>query len=366
MTLLNDMFDKGGQSPWMDNIKRSWLKDGTLKSYVDRGIRGVTSNPTIFTKAIEASSDYDEQFFSLVEKGMTVEECYWELVKTDITDALNILDPVYESSNGADGFVSIEVAPTLANDSTKTLEMAKMLSTEISKHNLLVKIPATREGLLPIKEMIKDGRSVNVTLIFSVKRYKEVIDAYLSGLEERVANGVVDLSNVSSVASFFVSRVDTEVDKRLDAIGSDLALSLRGKTAVSQAKLAYELFKEEFYSPRFESLKKYGARLQRPLWASTSTKNPNYDGLIYVNNLIGANTVNTMPDSTVNTFLDHGKVENVIEKDLDLAYKHLQDIKDVGIDIDNVTEQLENEGVESFRGSFEELLGQLENKAKSH
>ncbi len=363
MTKLNDLFEHGGQSPWLDNIRRSWIQDGTLSELVNKGIRGLTSNPTIFTKAIEGSADYDEQFYGLIKDGLTVEAAYWELVKTDINGALDILSKTYDNSNGRDGFVSIEVSPLLARDTENTLKMAVELNKVINKPNLLVKIPATKEGLPAITEMIAEGRSVNITLIFSLERYGEVIDAYMSGLEKSIESGETDLSKTASVASFFVSRVDTEVDKRLLAVGGDKAQSLMGKAAVAQAKLAYELFQERFSSSRWLEIEKYGAQVQRPLWASTSTKNPSYPDLLYVDNLIGPSTVNTMPDNTVEAFLDHGKVKTTVNSGIDEVKSELAEIESLGISMAEVTDLLEQEGIDSFRNSFVELLDTLGKKA---
>ncbi len=365
MSKLIELYQNCKQSPWLDNIRRSWLKDGSLSDLIGSGIRGVTSNPTIFTNAIESSDLYNDQFLTLTNKGMSVEQAYWELVKTDINDALEILEPVFQESNGKDGFVSIEVSPELAYNTEATLKMAKDLHDEIDKENLLVKIPATKEGLLAIEEMIYLGKSVNVTLIFSIERYQEVIDAYLKGLERRVQSGITDLSNVNSVASFFVSRLDTLVDKTLENNSDKKAADLLGKTAVSQAKIAYQLFKSNFNADRYVKLTKYNANVQRPLWASTSTKNPNYDDLLYVNSLIGPDTVNTMPDSTVEAFLSHGIPESTVESNLEEAKANLNSLDTLGIDMHQVTQELEDQGVESFKKSFLELLDVLDKKLKN-
>lgn len=365
MTKLIELYQKCGQSPWLDNIKRSWLNDSTLEDLIKKGVRGVTSNPTIFAKAIEGSTDYDQQFQALISAGNTVEEAYWALTKDDITRALELFDPLYHESDKTDGYVSIEVSPELAYDETQTLAQAIALSEEINKPNLLVKIPATKPGLGAIREMITEGRNVNVTLIFSLERYREVIDAYISGLEARVNLGVADLSDVFSVASFFVSRLDTEADKRLDQINTKEALELKGKLAIAQAKLAYQIYLEEFSSPRFEALKPLNARPQRPLWASTSTKNPSYPDLLYVNNLIGPNTINTMPDNTLNAFLDHGIIEETITKDIDQAAELLKRAEEIGLNIKEITDLLEQQGVESFKASYEEVLRVLAAKKES-
>ncbi len=374
MTTLQSMFSAQRQSPWLDNIKRSYLTGGTLAALVKAGIRGVTSNPTIFAKAIEEGDDYDEQFRPLAA-AKPVEEAYWELAIQDITGALDLLRPVYDESAGTDGFVSIEVGPHLAYDTDATIAEARSLHQRIDQPNLLVKIPATAEGLPAIQQMISEGRSINVTLIFSLERYADVIEAYLSGLEAFVAGGASpeQVSRVASVASFFVSRVDTEVDRRLDALASagpagpahspaDLA-PLYGTAAVAQAKLAYQLFGERFSGSRWENLAARGAQVQRPLWASTSTKNPAYPDLKYVDGLIGPDTVNTMPDSTVNAFLDHGTVGRTVDQDVPGARAALDRLAAVGIDMTDVTRLLEEEGVASFSKSFDELMQVLSDKA---
>lgn len=274
MTKLQRLYAEHGQSPWLDNLTRGYLCDGTLARMVADGIRGVTANPTIFAKAIEASADYDEQFSSLAAAGWSVQDAYWELVVADITAALAVLRPVFDAADGTDGFVSVEVAPELVRDTMATIDAARGLHQRIDQPNLFVRIPATAQGVPAVEAMIAEGRSINITLIFSLTRYAEVIEAYLSGLEA-FTDGGGDPARVYSVASFFVSRVDTEVDQRFEAIGTDEALGLRGQAAVAQAKLAYRLFTERFSGPRWQRLARLGAaHLQRPLWASTSTKNP--------------------------------------------------------------------------------------------
>ncbi|MET0913422.1 MAG: transaldolase, partial [Acidimicrobiales bacterium] len=268
MEHLIRLFEEQGQSPWLDNITRGFITSGQLAAYRDDGIRGLTSNPTIFQKAIEGSAEYDEQFRTLALDDRPVLDDYWALVLQDIRSALEVFAPLHHSSQGADGFVSVEVAPDLAHDTEGTVEAARRLHDTIEQPNLFVKIPATAEGVPAIRQMISEGRSINVTLIFSLERYAEVMEAYLSGLEAYEG----DLSRVASVASFFISRVDTEVDRRLEAIGSPEALALRGQAAVAQGKLAYQQFRATFSGPRWEALGARGARVQRPLWASTSTK----------------------------------------------------------------------------------------------
>ncbi|MFN8038125.1 MAG: transaldolase [Acidimicrobiales bacterium] len=364
MTRLQDLHEQGGQSPWLDNLKRGWITSGELQHWVDRGVRGITSNPTIFQKAIEGNADYDAQLRELVGAGEDVTASYWDLVTRDIRDALAILRPVHDASGGEDGYVSVEVSPELAHDTDGTITAARHLNELIDQPNLLVKIPGTLEGLPAIQQMISEGRSVNVTLLFSNERYEAVIEAYLSGLEAFVAGGG-DPSTVSSVASFFVSRVDTETDRRLEAVGTPEALALRGKAAVANAQLAYQTFLDRFAGPRWEALAAKGARLQRPLWASTSTKNPDYPDTLYVDTLIGPNTVNTMPDKTLDDFDDHGTVARTVDADVEGARAVLASLAEVGVDLADVTATLETEGVASFSKSFDELLGALSAKADS-
>jgi transaldolase len=348
-----------GQSPWLDNLRRGWLTGGELADWVDRGIRGLTSNPSIFQKAISSGTDYDEQFSDLIAGGTSVGDAYWDLVTSDIKGALQLLRPVYDSSDAIDGYVSVEVAPDLARDSAGTEAAARHLHTTIDEPNLYVKIPGTAEGLAPIEAMIAEGRSINVTLIFSLDRHAEVMEAYLSGLEAHEG----DLSRVSSVASFFISRVDTEVDRRLDEFGTDAALALRGKTAVAQGQVAYQQFLATFSGPRWEALAARGARVQRPLWASTSTKNPAYPDTSYVDLLIGPDTVNTMPEETIDAFLDHGTVARTVDADPAAAHAVLSAVTAVGVDLDDVGRVLEEQGVAAFAKSFDELLGALDTKA---
>ncbi|MGD0873799.1 MAG: transaldolase [Acidimicrobiales bacterium] len=370
MTRLQDLYDHGGQSPWLDNLNRAYLTSGHLADLVSSGVRGLTTNPTIMAKAIAASSDYDEQFSAALADGQTVDEAYWDLVIADVTGALGVLRPVYDESHGGDGFVSIEVSPRLAHDTDATIESARQLHERIDQPNLLVKIPATREGLGAIRAVIAEGRSVNVTLIFSLERYREVVEAYLSGLEELLGKAG-DLSKVASVASFFVSRVDTEVDRRLEQTARQdtgyptgaLALGLCGKAAVAQARLAYEAYLELFTGPRWAALEKAGARPQRPLWASTSTKNPAYPDLVYVDTLIAHNTVNTMPEDTLNHFLDHGNLQLISDADFAQASATFASLAECGIDMGDVAAVLETEGVAAFAASFDDLLGKLQDKA---
>ncbi|MEO5680325.1 MAG: transaldolase [Acidimicrobiales bacterium] len=361
MTTLHRLFDEQGQSPWLDNLKRGYFKDGTLQRLVDQGIRGVTSNPTIFQKAIAASDDYDEQFAEATRR-LGVEDAYWELVIDDIRHACDVLRPVFDQSRGADGHVSIEVAPALARDTDGTRREARSMWARVDRPNLMIKIPGTVEGLPAVRSSIAEGISVNVTLIFGVPRYGEVVEAYVAGVEDHLAAGG-DLSGVRSVASFFVSRVDVEVDRRLRTIGTDGASALLGTAAVNQAKLAYELFQQRFATSRWGALQEHGAHAQRPLWASTSTKDPSYPDLLYVDSLIGPGTVNTMPDATIAGFLDHGTVARTVDRDLDQARAGWAALAEVGIDVDDVARTLVEEGVASFSKSYDELLAALTDKA---
>ncbi len=357
------LYDEQGQSAWLDNLKRGYITSGQLVAIRDGGVRGLTSNPSIFQKAIQDSSDYDEQFAALRSEGNTIVEDYWSLVIRDIHSACDVFSKVYDGSDGVDGYVSVEVDPGLAHDGPGTEAAARDLHTQINRRNLMVKIPGTEEGLAPIEQMISEGRSINVTLIFSLDRYSKVIEAYLAGLERLAADPDADLSKVASVASFFISRVDSEVDRRLDAIGSDEALALRGKAAVAQAKLAYDLFVEAFSGPRWDALAARRARVQRPLWASTSTKNPAFPDTLYVDELIGPDTVNTLPDNTLEAFADHGTVARRIDADVDVARAVWDALPRVGVDMDDVAAQLEREGVSSFQKAFDELITALETKS---
>ena len=360
--VLKRLSSEHGQSPWLDNLQRGYLTSGNLVSLVERGVRGLTSNPTIFQKAIQGSSDYDEQFRSEIMKGSSARDAYWELVLQDIHGALDVFANLYAQSNGADGFVSVEVDPSLAHDTSGTLSAARLLHERISRPNVMIKIPATQAGLPAIREMIAEGRNVNVTLIFSLSRYQDVMDAYIDGLEQRMASGS-PVSNISSVASFFISRVDNEIDKRLDALGTPAALALRGTAAVNQARLAYAAFQKTFSGPRWDALVKAGASVQRPLWASTSTKNPAYPDTMYVDQLIGPDTVNTLPDATLEAFADHGTLERTIDQNIGVSRRQWAELAMNAIDVDEIAAQLEAEGVASFIKSFDELIGVLEDKA---
>lgn len=361
MGTLHDLYREQGQSPWLDNLKREWLQSGEIARWVERGVRGITSNPSIFQKAIASGDGYTHQLAELTAAGSSVEDSYWALVVQDIEDALELLRPVHEESAGGDGFVSVEVSPALARDTEGTMTQARELWDRIARPNLLVKIPATVEGLPAIRRMIAEGRSINVTLIFSLERYTQVMEAYLAGLEDAVDAGVEDLSTISSVASFFISRVDTEVDRRLDSVGTPEALALRGRAAVAQGQLAYAAFGETFAGPRWEALAARGARVQRPLWASTSTKNPDLPDTLYVDTLIGPDSVNTLPDATLEAFDDHGTVARTVDADPDAARRTWAELGGI-VDLADVAAVLEAEGVTAFEKSFDELLGVLETR----
>jgi transaldolase len=362
MSTLERLDADYGQSPWLDNLTRGYLHDGTLARMVADGIRGVTANPTIFSKAIVGSADYDEQFSAPTAEDRSLEDALWQLAVDDVTAALALPRPVFDASGGTDGFVSLEVAAELARDTRVTVAAARALHERIAAPNLFVKIPATAEGVPAIQAMIAEGRSINITLIFSLARYEEVIEAYLSGLDAFVEGGG-DAATVHSVASFFVSRVDTEVDRRLETASTDQALALRGQAAVAQAKLAYRLFRDRFCGPRWQRLAGLGAHVQRPLWASTSTKNPAYPDTRYVDELIGPDTVNTLPEVTIAAFADHGTLARTIDTGVDEAAAVMRRLAAVGVEMDDVGLTLENQGVASFHTSYQEVLAALAAKA---
>ncbi len=363
MDRLNHLYFEHGQSPWLDNLKRSYLTSGKLRDLVAAGVRGLTSNPTIFQKAIQGSADYDEQQRVLVESGTSIIDQYWAMVLADINGALDEFAQLYTSSFAGDGYVSVEVAPGLAHDSHGTEVAARALHMKIDRPNLMVKIPGTEEGLPAIRQMVAEGRNINVTLIFSLDRYQKVMDANIDGLEQYAGTVDADPARVASVASFFISRVDSEVDARLAAIGTPEALALRGKAAIAQAKLAYQAFRHTFSGPRWEALAAEGAVVQRPLWASTSTKNPAYPDTMYVDELIGPDTVNTLPDATIEAFDDHGTAARTIDEGVTHAELIWRQLADVGVDMDDVASKLERDGVASFQKSFNDLLEALNTKA---
>jgi transaldolase len=358
VTPLQELHDRFGQSPWLDDLQRPSISSGELARWIDQGVRGVTSNPTIFAKAMAGSDCYDEQISDLLSRGVEVADAYWRLAETDVGDAADVFRPLYDRSGGADGYVSIEVSPALATRTDDTVASALEICRSLDRPNVFIKVPATAEGVPAIRRLVGQGVNVNVTLIFGLDRYEAVMEAYLAGLEDLLATGGSP-AGVASVASFFVSRVDTEVDNRLEAIGTPEALALRGKAGVAQAQVAYQRFGHRFQGERWEHLAAAGARVQRPLWASTSTKNAAYPDTLYVDNLIGPDTVNTLPEATLKAFADHGHLARTIDADPAAAKQTLADLAAVGIDLDDVTAKLEHEGVASFSKSFDEVIATL-------
>lgn len=347
-----------GQSIWYDNIRRAILESGEMQQMIDAGVLGMTSNPTIFEKAIGGSSDYDAEMRRLAAEGKTTEEIYETLTVGDIRRAADLLQPVYEATNGVDGYISLEVSPTLAHNTTGTIQDAKRLYNLVGRPNVMIKVPATPAGIPAVEALIGVGINVNVTLIFSLAAYQAVMEAYLRGLEHFAASGG-DLRRVASVASFFVSRVDSAVDKILETKGEK---SLLGKAAVANAKAAYAQFHKTFGAERWAKLHAAGARVQRPLWASTGTKNPAYSDVLYVDELIGPDTVNTVPPATLDALLDHGTPKRTLDQNLDEAYAVLERLKELGIDMSQVTQKLLDDGVEAFLKSFESLMDTISRK----
>jgi transaldolase len=352
-----------GQAVWFDTLSRDLVHTGELKKMMDEdAVTGVTSNPTIFQKALSSGEAYDEDLKKLLEETDDPSKIFFSLALQDIRDAADALKPAYDASNGVDGYVSMEVEPGIAYDTVKTFEQARWIATEVDRPNLMVKIPATMAGLPAIEDCTAKGTSINITLIFSLERYKAVVEAYLRGLERLVASGG-DPSNVASVASFFVSRVDSEADKRLDAVGHP---ELQGKLAIANAKLAYQHYLQEFSSERWAYLEGKGATKQRCLWASTSTKNPDYRDVMYVEELIGPETVNTMPLETIRAFQDHGEVRgDTVLEGVDEARALLAKLAEVGVDYDDVTDTLEEEGVQKFSDSFDQIVDSIREKRAS-
>jgi len=348
-----------GQSIWLDFIDRAIIANGKLKSLIDDdGVRGVTSNPAIFEKAITSSSDYDDQIRSLVETDKSNEELFFELAITDIQNAADLFKGVYDEANGGDGFVSLEVSPFLALDTEGTIKQAAELWKEVDRKNVMIKIPGTQPGLAAIRQSIAKGININVTLLFGLPRYEAVAEAYISGLEDHLAAGH-SIGHIASVASFFLSRIDVLVDPMLDEKGLG---DLKGEIAIASAKKAYEIYKRIFSGERWEKLAAQGAKPQRLLWASTSSKNPAFRDVKYVEALIGPDTVDTVPLETIEAFRDHGNAANTLEDDLDKATEALDRLKAGGIDIDKITQQLEDEGIEKFNKPFEKLLNAIEDQ----
>jgi transaldolase len=353
-----------GQSIWLDYIERGMVQSGELRRWVEQGLAGVTSNPTIFQQAIAKSPAYRDELQRLVASDKDAKTIFETLAIADIQAAADVLRPVYEEQNRRDGFVSIEVAPDLAYDTEGTIAEARRLFTTVNRPNVMVKVPATRPGVGAVAQLISDGLNINVTLIFGLERYAAVKEAYLQGLEARLVAGKA-VDHIASVASFFVSRVDTNVDSKLEKLathnGSQPKL-LMGKAAVANAKLAYAQFQEKFSGTRWEMLAGAGAQLQRPLWASTSTKNPSYPELLYVDSLIGPHTVNTLPLKTLEAFLDHGVVAPALTQGVDEARQIFKKLADLGIEMERVADELEVDGVQKFADSYTELLQAIEQK----
>jgi transaldolase len=362
-----------GQSVWYDNIDRTQLVSGQFKRLLDEdGVVGVTANPTIFQKSVSHGDAYDEQMTQLIKEGKSTGEIYEALVIQDICIVADLLRPIYDRTNGQDGYVSLEVSPDLAHDTEGTLSEVRRFWKLVNRPNLLIKIPGTPEGIPAIRESLSEGININITLIFSIENYRQVVDAYLSALEDRNAEGK-DIGHIASVASFFVSRVDTLVDKLLedkikatsDSAEQQKLKALEGKAAIANARLVYQDFKQLFSTPRFETLKHSGAHVQRPLWASTSTKNPAYRDVLYAEELIGPDTVDTMPLETIENFRDHGRVSLTIENNIPQAKAELAALEEVGIHYDQVTQQLQDEGVQKFADSFHELFKGIESKKQA-
>ena len=361
MTTPTQALSDAGVSIWLDDLSRSRLADGSLKALIEeKNVVGVTTNPTIFHLAITKGHGYDAQLAELASAGADVEHAIFEITTSDVADACDLFAPVAEATQGVDGRVSIEVDPRLAWDTAATIAEAKKLHAKVGKSNVHIKIPATLEGLEAISETLAAGISVNVTLIFSLERYRAVINAYLTGLEKAKANGH-DLSQIHSVASFFVSRVDTEIDKRLEAIGTEEAKALKGQAGLANARLAYQVFEEEFSTERFKLLADAGARPQRPLWASTGVKDPNLPDTLYVTGLVAPGVVNTMPEKTLEATFDHAEVTgDTVSGAYAEANAHLDTLAGLGIDYNDVVAVLESEGLDKFVASWNELLGDVE------
>ena len=377
MTAANPIFqieEKYGQSIWMDNLSRDLIESGQLKSLIaSRGIHGITSNPAIFEKAIAGNQIYDTDIEAGIKAGKSVDEIYESLVFDDISNACDIFQSVYRETKGLDGYVSIEVPPTIAKDTETTISEAQRYFKTVGRPNVMIKIPGTPEGLPAVEQAISEGINVNVTLLFSVDSYVDTAWAYIKGLEKRAAEGK-DISNIASVASFFLSRIDTNVDNRLDAklqsgINGDIGakiIALKGKIAIANAKIAYQKYKEIFGSDRWKALAAKGAQVQRLLWASTSTKNPEYSDVMYVDELVGPDTVNTLPPNTIEACADHCDPASRIETNINQAYQIIESLQDpdINIDIDEVMDELLEEGIDKFIKPFESLMSSLESKVK--
>lgn len=361
-----------GQSVWYDNISRSLVRDGELQRLIDEdGVVGQTSNPNFFKEAIVGKADYDDQMRALARQGKNGDQIYEELTTTDVRGACDLFAPVYQRTNGHDGYVSIEVSPTLAHDTTRTVEEARRLWSVVGRPNVMIKIPAAPEGIAAITQALSEGINVNVTLVFSIASYRDVMNAYIEALETRVRRGE-PVERIASVGSFFVSRVDVAVDKMLDAkiasaSGPEKATlqSLLGKAAIANAKDAYHTFRETFAGPRWAALAAKGARVQRPLWASTGAKNPAYRDILYAEELIGPDTVDTMGPPTIEAFRDHGRVRNSVEEDYPGARQVLRNLADAGIDMAKVTQDLQDAGIKQFADSFEAIMKDVRAKSEA-
>jgi transaldolase len=361
MPILQELDDLG-QGVWLDFIQRAFIASGGLRAWIDRGVRGVTSNPTILDKAIAGSTDYDEEIRRLAVVGKSAEEIYLNLALEDIGSTADLFLPIHAALGGADGYVSLEVNPLIAFDTAATVTAVSQLAGFFPQPNVLIKVPATAQGIPAIRESIACGININATLIFSQAQYRGVLDAYIGGLEDRVAAGQ-DISGIASVASFFVSRVDTAVDKELEARGEQ---GLRGKIAIANAKVAYAHFLEVVKTPRWQALADRGARVQRPLWASTSTKNPSYPDTLYIDSLIGLDTVNTIPLEALEAWIDHGSAKLTLMSGIEEARQQLGGLAAVGIDLDAITDGLTRDGVQSFSDSFNHLLAGIEEKRRKY
>jgi len=351
-----------GQSVWLDYLRRNALDNGELQRLIDQdGLSGLTSNPSIFEKAIAESNDYDNTIRELALEGKNVEEIYQALTVEDIQHAADLFRPVFDRLEGGDGFVSLEVSPQLAHDTAGTIREARQLWAAVNRLNLFIKVPATREGLPAIQQLIGEGINVNITLLFGLPRYREVAKAYLIGLETRTAHGQ-PLAQISSVASFFLSRIDTLIDPLLEKSQPENWAGLHGQVAIASAKVAYQMYQEIFGGERFRKLAQMGARPQRLLWASTGTKNPAYSDVKYIETLIGRETINTMPPDTLNAYRDHGEPSSQLEKGIQEAHQVLDGLRQTGIDLDALTQQLEDEGVSKFSKAFEQLTAALQVK----
>jgi transaldolase len=351
-----------GQSIWLDFISRGLLDSGELKNLVDQGVTGVTSNPSIFQKSICETHDYDNLLTSVqkAQPQADVQQIYEKMAVEDIQMACDVLRPVYDSTDGADGFVSFEVSPHLAHDTSTTISEAQRLWKLVSRPNLMIKVPATPEGIPAVEALVRQGLNINITLIFSLKQYQDTAQAYMRGLE-----GVPNPRRVASVASFFVSRIDTAVDKLLEKNGGEEALALRGKIAVDCSRLIYRDFSQIFYSAPFEKMRSQGARVQKIVWGSTGTKNPKYSDVLYLDEIIGPDTINTVPMATLKAFLDHGRPQQTITKDVDRAEKEIKSLSKLGVDLNAVTTQLENEGVAAFSQAFDQMIESLKGRCSA-